>query len=54
MSFQIVTDSCCDLSAAQVKELELTVAPLSVELDGKSIPEGIIALGNSNYCNGFV
>ena len=40
MSFQIVTDSCCDLSAAQVKELELTVAPLSVELDGKSIPEG--------------
>ena len=40
MFFQIVTDSCCDLTAGQVKELALRVAPLSVEMDGASIPEG--------------
>ena len=40
MLFKIVTDSCCDLPAELVKELELGVAPLSVEMDGKSFPEG--------------
>ena len=40
MNFKIVTDSCCDLPAELVAELELTVAPLSVEMDGQSFPEG--------------
>jgi len=40
MNFKIVTDSCCDLPAELVRELELSVAPLSVELDGASFPEG--------------
>ena len=43
MSFKIVTDSCCDLPAELVKELELGVAPLSVEMDGKSFPEGTMS-----------
>ena len=40
MSFKILTDSCCDLSAEMAAELELGIAPLSVELDGESFPEG--------------
>ena len=40
MLFKIVTDSCCDLPAGLVEELELSVAPLSVEMDGSSFPEG--------------
>lgn len=40
MSFKILTDSCCDLSAEMVKDLDLGVAPLSVELDGRSFAEG--------------
>ena len=40
MTFKILTDSCCDLSAEMVTELELGVAPLSVEMDGQSFPEG--------------
>ena len=34
--FVIFTDSSCDLSAEMAKELELTVLPLSVNIDGKS------------------
>ena len=40
MSFQIITDSCCDLTARMVEELDLRVAPLSVEMDGAAFPEG--------------
>ena len=40
MNFKIVTDSCCDLPVELVRELELSIAPLSVELDGASFPEG--------------
>ena len=40
MSFKIVTDSCCDLSAEMIAELELGIAPLSLELDGRAYAEG--------------
>ena len=40
MSFKIVTDSCCDLSAEMIAELELGIAPLSLELDGRAYREG--------------
>ena len=40
MSFQIITDSCCDLSAELVASLKLRVAPLSVEMDGRAYSEG--------------
>ena len=40
MSFKIVTDSCCDLSAEMIAELELGIAPLSLELDGHAYAEG--------------
>ena len=40
MSFKIVTDSCCDLSAGMIAELELGIAPLSLELDGHAYAEG--------------
>ena len=33
----IMTDSCCDLNAAEVKELELTVLPLAFLMDGKTM-----------------
>ena len=33
----IMTDSCCDLNAAEVKELELTVLPLSFRMDDKTM-----------------
>ena len=36
MSFQIITDSCCDLTQEQIRELELSVAQLSVEMDGRA------------------
>lgn len=39
-NFKILTDSCCDLTPEMVKELDLGVAPLSVEMDGQSFPEG--------------
>jgi DegV family protein with EDD domain len=32
--FVIMTDSCCDLSAAMAAELELSVLPLSLHMDG--------------------
>ena len=40
MSFKIVTDSCCDLPAEMIAELGLTVACLTVELDGRAYAEG--------------
>jgi len=33
--FAIVTDSCCDLSPALAEELELTVLPLTLQMEGK-------------------
>ena len=33
----IMTDSCCDLNAAEVGELELTVLPLSFRMDDKTM-----------------
>lgn len=34
--FVMVTDSCCDLTKEQVKEMELEIVPLTVELEGKT------------------
>lgn len=34
--YVIMTDSCCDLNAAEVKELELAVLPLAFLMDGKT------------------
>ena len=39
MSFKIITDSCCDL-AELAQELDLTVVPLSVEMDDNVYTEG--------------
>ena len=36
MSYQIITDSCCDFTEAQYKELNVTYAPLSVMYNGES------------------
>ena len=41
MSFKIITDSCCDL-AELAQELDLTVVPLSVEMDDNVYTEGDI------------
>lgn len=35
MSFKIITDSCCDLTAEMVAQLQLSVVNLSVEMDGR-------------------
>ena len=35
MSFKIITDSCCDLTSEMVAQCELSVANLSVEMDGR-------------------
>ena len=40
MSFKIVTDSGCDLSAEMIEALDLGIAALSVELDGRAYAEG--------------
>ena len=40
MSFKIITDSCCDLTAEMVAQLQLSVAQLSVELEGRAYAEG--------------
>ena len=42
MSFQIITDSGSDLNAAMAEQLDVLVAPLSVELDGSVFTEGAI------------
>ena len=39
-TYKIVTDSACDLSAEMIAELDLGIAPLSVELDGRAYAEG--------------
>lgn len=35
--FVIMTDSCCDLNAAEVRELALTVLPLSFRMDNRTM-----------------
>lgn len=35
----IMTDSCCDLNAAEIKELELTVLPLGYTMEGTTYPD---------------
>ena len=40
MRFKIVTDSGCDLSAEMIEALDLGIAALSVELDGRAYAEG--------------
>ena len=40
MRFKIVTDSACDLSAEMIGALDLGIAVLSVELDGRAYAEG--------------
>ena len=40
MNFKIITDSCCDLSAEMLAELEIGVAALSLEMDGHAYAEG--------------
>ena len=40
MSFKIVTDSCCDLAAPMIAQLDLGIAPLSLEMDGHAYAEG--------------
>ena len=39
MSFKIITDSCCDLPAQMVSDLELDVVNLRMEMDGKTFTE---------------
>ena len=34
----IMTDSCCDLTDHMARELELTVVPLTVHIDGQDYP----------------
>lgn len=36
--YVIMTDSCCDLTDHMAKELELTVVPLTVHIDGTITP----------------
>ena len=38
---QIVTDSAADLTSEQLQELQVHVAPLVINLDGKSYQSGI-------------
>jgi len=40
MAFQVITDSCCDLSVAVKQELQLAVAPLGVNLNGSFFEDG--------------
>ena len=40
MNFKIITDSCCDLTADMIRELDLGIATLSVEMDGRAYLEG--------------
>ena len=36
MSYQIITDSCCDFTDAQYKEFDVSCAPLTVMYNGES------------------
>ena len=38
MNYRILTDSCCDLTQEMADMLELGIAPLSVNLEGKEFP----------------
>ena len=40
MNFKIITDSCCDLTAEMIRDLDLGIASLSVEMDGRAYREG--------------
>ena len=40
MNFKIITDSACGLSAEMISELQLGIAPLRVEMDGRDYLEG--------------
>ena len=40
VNFKIITDSACDLTAEMIAELDLSVACLSVEMDGHAYAEG--------------
>ena len=40
MNFKIITDSCCDLTAQMIAELQLGVVPMTVEMDGRAYAEG--------------
>ena len=46
--YMILTDSCCDLPAPLAAELELTVLPLSVRLDGKEYDADLAGSGISH------
>ena len=39
MSYQIITDSCCDFTKEKYRELGLTVLPLTVNFRGESYPD---------------
>lgn len=40
MAFQVITDSCCDLSVQVRQELNIAVAPLGVDLNGRFFEDG--------------
>ena len=40
MNFKIITDSCCDLTAQMIAELQLGVVPMTVEMDGRAYAAG--------------
>ena len=40
MSFKIITDSCCDLPAQMVSDLDLGIVAMTVEMDGRAYAEG--------------
>lgn len=42
MSFKIITDSCCDLSAEMAAKLDIHIVPLSVLFDGQHFEDGQI------------
>lgn len=39
-NYKIITDSCCDLPKALCQELEVDIAPLGVDYDGKFFEDG--------------
>lgn len=41
MKLKIITDSSCDLTANEAKELNVTVIPLSINIDGKEYKDGV-------------
>lgn len=42
--FQIITDSCSDLTAELIEQLDLRVIPMAIEYKGKSFLEGEISM----------